>query len=66
MLFPASGVLGASHFNEADVTLFLNQFKLLDKDYDINNSILIKKLSDYCNSEIQEEIKALIKYNQLN
>jgi len=50
--FPAPGVLNALYFNEADITHFLDCFKLLDENYYINNSNLVKKLSDYCESEI--------------
>ena len=62
--FSVSDVLNAFYFNEADIMLFLNHFKLLDKNYYINNLNLIKKLSDYCESEIQEEIRALAEYDQ--
>ena len=56
--------LSALYFNEANVTLFLNHFKLLDKNYYVSNSELVKKLSDYCKSKIQEEIRALAEYDQ--
>ena len=42
------------------------EFKLLDKNYYINNSELIKKLSDYYESEIWEEIRILAVYDQQN
>ena len=64
MLFLASDVLSALYFNEANVMLFLNHFKLLDKNYYVNNSELVRKLSDYCESEIQEEIRTLAEYDQ--
>ena len=51
-LFLASDVPDALYFNEADITHFLDCFKLLGKNYYINNSELIKKLPDYCKSEI--------------
>ncbi len=44
--FSVSDVLDTFYFNEADVMHFLDFFKLLDKNYYINNSELIKKLSD--------------------
>jgi len=66
MLFSASDVPDAFYFNEANVTLFLDCFKLLDENYYISNSELIRKLSDYCESEIQEEIRALAEHDQQN
>ena len=50
--FSVSDVLSAFYFNEVNIMLFLDYFKLLDKNYYINNLNLIKKLSDYCESEI--------------
>ena len=52
MPFLAPDVPGALYFNEANVMLFLNHFKLLDKNYYVSNSELVRKLSDYCKSEI--------------
>ena len=62
--FSVSDVLNVLYFNEADIMLFLNHFKLLDENYYINDSDLIKKLSDYYESEIQEEIRVLVEYDQ--
>ena len=62
--FSASDVSDAFYFNEVNIMLFLDHFKLLDKNYYINDSDLIKKLSDYCESEIQEEIRTLAEYDQ--
>ena len=64
--FSASDVFSAFYFNEANVTLFLNHFKLLDENYYVNNSELIRKLSDYCEFKIQEEIRILAEYDQQN
>ena len=64
MLFLAPGVPGAFYFNEANVMLFLNCFKLLGENYYVSNSELVRKLPDYCKSEIQEEIRALAEYDQ--
>ena len=64
MSFPASDVSDAFYFNEANVMLFLNCFKLLDKNYYVSNSELVRKLSNYCESEIQEKIRALAEYDQ--
>ena len=64
MLFSVSDVSDAFYFNEVNITLFLDCFKLLDKNYYINNSDLIKKLSDYCKLKIQEEIRTLAEYDQ--
>ena len=66
MLFSVSDMSDAFYFNEANVMLFLNHFKLLDKNYYINNSDLIKKLSDYCKFKIQEKIRTLAEYDQQN
>ena len=66
MLFSVPGVPSAFYFNEADITHFLDHFKLLDKNYYINNSDVIKKLSDYCELKIQEEIRTLAEYDQQN
>ena len=52
MSFPAPDVPSAFYFNEVNIMLFLNCFKLLDENYYINDLNLIKKLSDYCESEI--------------
>ena len=41
-LFLISDVLNAFYFNEADITHFLNYFKLLDENYYINNLKLIE------------------------
>ena len=51
-LFPASNVSDALYFNEANVMLFLDCFKLLDENYYVSNSELVRKLSNYCESEI--------------
>ena len=51
-LFLASDVPDAFYFNEANVMLFLDCFKLLDKNYYVSNLKLVRKLSDYCESEI--------------
>ena len=64
MLFSAPGVPSAFYFNEVNIMHFLNCFKLLDENYYINNSDLIKKLSNYCKFEIQEKIKILAEYDQ--
>ena len=64
MLFLISDVSDAFYFNEINIMLFLNYFKLLDKNYYINDSDLIKKLSDYCELKIQEEIRTLAEYDQ--
>ena len=66
MLFLTSDVPDALYFNEVNITLFLDQFKLLDKNYYINNLNLIKKLSDYCKFKIWEEIRILAEYDQQN
>ena len=55
--FSASDVSDASYFNESDMTRFLNQFKLLNENHEVKNAILIKKLSEYCESEIQKKVK---------
>ena len=52
MLFSVSDVSDAFYFNKVNIMLFLDCFKLLDKNYYINNSELIKKLSDYCKLKI--------------
>ena len=57
MLFSASEVSDTSYFNESDIIWFLDRFKLLDENHDIKNMILIRKLSEYYKSEIQEKIK---------
>ena len=62
--FLISDVSDAFYFNEVNITLFLDYFKLLDENYYINDLNLIKKLSDYCESEIQEEIRILAEYDQ--
>ena len=64
--FSASDVPDTFYFNEVNITLFLDHFKLLDKNYYINDSDLIKRLSDYCKLKIQEEIRTLAKYDQQN
>ena len=43
---------------------FLNQFKLLNENHEVKNVVLIKKLSKYCESEIQKEVKTQDKYHQ--
>ena len=47
MLFLISNVSDAFYFNEVNIMFFLDYFKLLDENYYINDSNLIKKLSDY-------------------
>ena len=66
MLFSVSDVSDAFYFNEVNIILFLNHFKLLDENYYINNSDLIKKLSDYCKLKIQKKIRILAEYDQQN
>ena len=66
MLFSVSDVSDAFYFNEADITHFLNCFKLLNENYYINDLKLIKKLSDYYEFEIQEKIRTLTEYDQQN
>ena len=61
--FSASDVPSALYFNEANVTLFLNYFKLLDENYYVSDLKLVRKLSDYCEPKIQEEIRALAEYD---
>ena len=39
------------------MTRFLNQFKLLNENHEVKNVTLIKKLSEYCESEIQKKVK---------
>ena len=46
--------------------LFLNHFKLLNKNYYISDSELVRKLSDYYESEIWEKIRILAEYDQQN
>jgi len=60
--FSASDMSDALYFNELNVMQFLNQFKLLNENHNIENVILIKKLSEYCKSKIQEKIKAQEEY----
>ena len=62
--FLAPDVPGAFYFNEANVMLFLDCFKLLDENYYVSDLKLVRKLSDYCESEIQKEIRALAEYDQ--
>ena len=62
--FLAPGVPSALYFNETNVMLFLDHFKLLDKNYYVSDLKLVRKLSDYCESEIQKEIRALAEYDQ--
>ena len=50
--FSVSDMPGTFYFNEANVTLFLDHFKLLDKNYYVNDSELIRKLPDYYELEI--------------
>ena len=57
ILFSASDVSDASYFNESDMTRFLNQFKLLSKNHEVKNVILIKKLLKYCESENKKKVK---------
>ena len=55
--FSASNVLSALYFNELNVMRFLNQFKLLSKNHEVKNAVLIKKLLKYCELKIQKKIK---------
>ena len=48
------------------MTRFLNQFKLLNKNHEMKNVMLIKKFSEYCKSEIQKEIKTQESYITIN
>ena len=64
--FPAPDVPNAFYFNEANVMLFLNHFKLLDENYYVSDSELVRKLSDYYEFKIQEKIRILTKYDQQN
>ena len=64
--FSASDVSDASYFNESDMTRFLNQFKLLSKNHEVKNVILIKKLLKYYKSEIQKEVKVQENYIMSN
>ncbi len=41
---------------------FLNQFKLLSKNHEVKNVILIKKLSEYYELRIQKEVKTQENY----
>ena len=63
MSFSVSDVFSAFYFNEVNIMHFLDYFKLLSKNYYINNSELIKKLSNYYKFEIQEEIRVLAEYD---
>ena len=60
--FSASDISDTSYFNESDVTRFLNCFKLLDENHEVKNVTLIQKLSKYCESEIQKEVKTQENY----
>ena len=66
MLFLAPDVPDTLYFNEANVMLFLDHFKLLDKNYYVSNLKLVRKLSAYCESEIQKDIRTLAEYDQQN
>ena len=57
ILFSTSNMSDASYFNESDVMRFLNHFKLLEKNHEMKNAILIRKLSEYCKSRIQKKVK---------
>ena len=52
MLFSVSDMSDAFYFNEANVILFLDYFKLLDKNYYVSDSEFVRKLSDYYKFEI--------------
>ena len=60
--FSASSILNASYFNESNTTRFLNQFKLLSRNHEMKNMMLIKKFLKYCKSEIQKKIKTQKNY----
>ena len=64
MLFSTSDVSDTLYFNEVNIMHFLNHFKLLDKNYYVSDSELVRKLSDYYKLEIQEEIRTLAEYDQ--
>jgi len=64
--FPAPGIPGAPYFNESDVTRFLDWFKLLSENHEVENAVLIKKLSEYCKSGIQKEVKTQENYITVN
>ncbi len=49
---------GALYFNELDVICFLDQFKLLSENHGVNDAALIRKIPEYCESEIQKKVKA--------
>ena len=66
ILFSASDVLNVSYFNELNATRFLNQFKLLNENHEMKNMMLIKKLSEYCESEIQKKVKMQKSYIIIN
>ena len=55
--FPSSGVPGAPYFNEVDVMCFLDWFKLLGENHEVKDAGLVKKLPEYCEPGIQEEVK---------
>ena len=52
ILFLISDVSDAFYFNKADIMHFFDYFKLLDKNYYIHDSDLIKKLLNYCKFKI--------------
>src|SRR5436190_12543639 len=56
--FPAPGVPGAPYFNGSDATRFLDRFKLLGENHGVEDAALVKKLPEYCEPGIQEEVKA--------
>ncbi len=57
MSFPSSGVPDALYFNELDIMRFLDRFKLLDENHGVDNAALIRKIPEYCELGIQEEVK---------
>ena len=55
--FPAPDVPGAPYFNGSDVTRFLDRFKLLGKNHGVEDTVLVRKLPEYCEPVIQDEVK---------
>ena len=64
--FPAPGVPGAPYFNGSDVTRFLDRFKLLGDNHGVEDENLVRKLPEYCEPGIQEEVKAQSGYTVNN
>ena len=48
--------------NELNAMRFLNQFKLLSKNYEVKNVTLIKKFLKYCELKIQKKVKTQENY----